>query len=987
MWVAGVGSGSGRRQTNKNLKQHLFEMKRTLVISLMVGAMSCKLAATDGTWTNTGNITTPVVDATNVLNETSGNISTFTTFPFEMSNNRNVTNKGTMTGSVGFRFEHIPTSGPRRLLQNFVNTAGANITAFDGPTFSGSGSYLYVRATNLMSQGVLSASALGLIELVGTNINLNRGGVGINPISASGSANNVPVDGRFIPDLAVSDLYWAQTNMTFDSSEIIQPDIGGTNIFVISPPHQINSSPPLWQIGVVNPITAGFTNLVGGRFFSITNEDASITNIFLGTNITRQAAFVGVNDTNMGVIIGFANSTSPTNRFKTITVDVRIQTTNLVSQTPSIATIYFEDTLAAEPDRGLLVNNAAGTSRPANYLLSRITQGSGAPGNTIVTTNYLYDTNFAAPEVTGPYAAYGAFLDNLGSRPPAVPGGTYTNLPGRVIIKGDSLDLTRTRLRGEGWASVTTKHLVGSSNAVVDCENLSFFLGSTNGNLRISNLMKETVARHRGDVYAWSARWTNTISQIITNYSVDTNGLAVLAPITNNILVGFHALILDASLIATTLPVTVYDLQARSTNVAISDNGLIAQSFLIDGQSFTSSGALTLGGALQNWIHTNAPSLRYFTNTGSLSIPNNGYFGVDTLLPYSAFVNRGTIDTYSLAIRSEYLESSSNLFAAGSIFIDAGSAKLQGGEIAAGGDVNILGGIVRLNQQTISATVGELRLVVTNTLSDTGGGANNLINVNNGFALPLKPTLGDLLGTTLQCSTLSFAEAFQTWAGEDRGVSAAGYSNNVAVGRLVMAVGTSGLLTFRGASQTPGVTNALYVDFLEVDDTVSADLEGALNIEPNLIIYFADSNLPVETLDGLYGGRLRWVRTFAGPNSSVAVLLSDGSTIYVNRALRDSVQIDSDGDGLANRYDLTPFDPVPLVSLTMVTSQGSPHARLTWRAAANTVYTVQCSTNIGAGWSQVCIYTNTASSNGNVSVVDPVVATGGPRLYRVSYTP
>ena len=85
------------------------------------------------------------------------------------------------------------------------------------------------------------------------------------------------------------------------------------------------------------------------------------------------------------------------------------------------------------------------------------------------------------------------------------------------------------------------------------------------------------------------------------------------------------------------------------------------------------------------------------------------------------------------------------------------------------------------------------------------------------------------------------------------------------------------------------------------------DLASTLQVDPNLTLYFAYANVPVEQLDGLLGGRLRWVRDFVGPNSGVAVALPSGRTIIVNRGLRESPTIDSDGDGIPNSIDEQPF--------------------------------------------------------------------------------
>ena len=56
---------------------------------------------------------------------------------------------------------------------------------------------------------------------------------------------------------------------------------------------------------------------------------------------------------------------------------------------------------------------------------------------------------------------------------------------------------------------------------------------------------------------------------------------------------------------------------------------------------------------------------------------------------------------------------------------------------------------------------------------------------------------------------------------------------------------------------------------------------------------------PEEFLDGQFGGHLRWASGYAGPNSSVTVLVN-GQSVQVNKALFNSHIIDSDHDGLPN---------------------------------------------------------------------------------------
>jgi hypothetical protein len=116
------------------------------------------------------------------------------------------------------------------------------------------------------------------------------------------------------------------------------------------------------------------------------------------------------------------------------------------------------------------------------------------------------------------------------------------------------------------------------------------------------------------------------------------------------------------------------------------------------------------------------------------------------------------------------------------------------------------------------------------------------------------------------------------------------------------------------------------------------------------------------------GGHLRWVQTFAGPNSSVAVVIG-GQSYEVNRALRFATTIDSNSNGIPNyaliRILSTRRQPFSTSLLTLKASLGaaggavvtngwgrrrtkvSPSGlALSWLAVPNAGYTVHYTTNL-----------------------------------------
>jgi len=231
------------------------------------------------------------------------------------------------------------------------------------------------------------------------------------------------------------------------------------------------------------------------------------------------------------------------------------------------------------------------------------------------------------------------------------------------------------------------------------------------------------------------------------------------------------------------------------------------------------------------------------------------------------------------------------------------------------------------------------------------------------------------------------------WAASDRGASPAGFQNNTSLGILVLTPGDHEdqfppLFLFAGASGN----NALYVDKLDLSKL--ADYQNELQINPNLVIYYAAAALsftppptngvpqePEEFLDGQFGGRLRWVKSFAGPNSSVAVIINGVSTL-VNSALRNSLIIDSNGNGIPNGLDPYPFDNPPVAKLAV--PQPSLTAALSWNAIAHKVYSVEATTNVlSANWQTVMFYTNSADANGTVTVQIPLSPGSVRQFYRI----
>jgi hypothetical protein len=119
----------------------------------------------------------------------------------------------------------------------------------------------------------------------------------------------------------------------------------------------------------------------------------------------------------------------------------------------------------------------------------------------------------------------------------------------------------------------------------------------------------------------------------------------------------------------------------------------------------------------------------------------------------------------------------------------------------------------------------------------------------------------------------------------------------------------------------------------------------------------------------------------------VDVLLLNGQTIKVNRALRDSLTIDSDGDGVVNGLDFYPFDAAVWTVISVTASTNGPVPLLSWNTAPRTVYLVEYTTSLSApNWQPLVTLTNVSLTNGTLNVLDTnLPLSDSQRFYRIRY--
>ena len=469
-----------------------------------------------------------------------------------------------------------------------------------------------------------------------------------------------------------------------------------------------------------------------------------------------------------------------------------------------------------------------------------------------------------------------------------------------------------------------------------------------------------------------------------------------------------------------TLPVVVNQFIARGNAVQLYDFLDVRQKlkFVTPCLDIKSSGGLSFPPGA-NWASTNMVNLMNFTNNGLVSLTGSAYVGVDRGYGYSSYVNRGTNSAQVQFIQSDYFENPGCMIAQGGAFeLDAGTARLRGrpvqiltqvftsysflppffllttnvstnvltnatAKIAAASDITITANVLSLSNAFLNAGTllqGALNLVVSNRLVDSGPSARSYMLASAGIQVPILPATADLMGTYIKSSAPDGTEVQHVWPGYDVGPVPQGYTNNLAVGKLTLDGGDSSVFRFSGPKQKK---SAMYVDYLELLNNAT-NFNTGLAIDPTVIIYFANANMTASKLDGAQNGKLRWVKTFAGPLSSTNITYPSGRTYTFNSALVRDKDIDSDGDGTPNAKDLTPIFVDENIDLKIALGPVKGQVLLSWQALANSASYVEYrpSFNSPNGW--LTLFITNPPVSGRVSFSDTTGNTNrAQRIYRV----
>jgi hypothetical protein len=894
---------------------------------------------------------------------------------FDTQNTLFFTNSGVMTHDSGFVFEHIDDDGRRSPAASFVNHANATIGA-DTPAFTilidetnvvtSPRNRISINATNIVNTGLISVGSSGLLSIKGEHVDLSDSGLMVAPISGMG---NLSTGTNFAPDQGIFDNYWGGlTNQIMDSSGLL--NVVGTSANVISPAHMVTNDFPMMAT----------LALQGADAFIISN---AITE----TNIIVQAVFSSVGDPRISTQVRFEPS-AITNNVSTAMVEYSVPLTNVVTGTEDLFTLYLADTLAWSTNLVMESNLAQDTYKPSTYGVSRTPPMSmdydwfnGLPGNGELTPDLLYNTTFSNTTVTNYYAAYSALVENTADTSyvsPDIP--VQESQGGRIDITADVLDLSNTRIRGEGLISLNAKHFINGSSAAIDARNLNFGLASTNQVLNLAGVSKPQVDRFTGAIHAYSAIWTNLSGIVIEEPGEGEDAEPTM--ITNTVEYLYHVLLIDATELQTTADVFTHDLAVEAPSVRIGDNMNVLQSLSINAADISFDSQLNFFHKIDSLGTENWPETRNMTVNGSLAVSETAVFGADTDEGLDSFTNHGSVSAFNQRYKSDYFENTGIISGGGRIEVNAKTGKLESGTITAGLDLLLQGNNIKMRSHELD-TSGRLYLDVTETLTDSGAEANNMIRVNNGFHMLSMPQQGDLLGTTIESVIPRFGNVAHVWGGRNLGRSSAGYKDNAALGTLILTGPGGSRAQFGGG----GTESALYVDHLQLNDSFISSWRQTIKIAPNFTLYVGSSNVAVEELEAAFGGRIQWVSNYAGPISGVPVVQPDGTTIFVNRARKESTLLDDDGDGIANGLDVTPFDGVTLTEIN-VSANEQQTASIGFTAAGSTTYRVEFKENLfDQNWNYLESVTNSSRQRKHISIEDQVGSRVSGRFYRVTYTP
>ena len=843
----------------------------------------------------------------------------------------NFTNLGEMDSTTGFWFNQqtsvqltaanfynsgsiqCGTSSGAVLLNQFLNVStGIYSTGYGG---------LYVQATNILANNncTMAVGLNGLAKFSGSVINFDSAELTIASQSSS-------FFGYTTPNISATGQTDYNTNDWSPAGTLGQT-------FAYAPlnslPYQIYlfNSAPYYKL---SPDSTG-TNVIVRMVFLQDNSVNVTTNVY----ITANSQFSGeANVEWVGTYTDPATGQAATHY------------------------LYLNDDYVAGSATNILKYGDPGTGVPGNFtfettttplalgtaITSAFPTGILNPDNT--TNNiYSYVSAQLIPTSTSTNGTFGVIA--------------LTNLPGRVEITATkSMNFSQSSISGMNYLLLRSTNQFDYGQSSIASPYSDIYIGNTNNSMAVSNLINSSLPQWSGTVQAWSTRWTNTVAGINYDYRVmlvasqltptspsQVANLAVYS--TNNVVISDVLNIFGS-------------LALNCTNLLLTTNGLGNGAASIDGE-------LNLNSSTMSWA-SSVPRLRCLTNNGAIRTMNSTTFG-SAIQPYLDLVNSGIIyNLGSSTINAKEFENYGSITAASGAFSSLSfNTIMTNATVLATGAVGLTASNMVISGTAIQSG-SSLTLTATNQLTDNGVTSSNfwILGANylgfgnpTGLVLPIKPTTGDLLGTTIyNLAAIGTKTINNTWAATDYGAVNNGFVNNAAVGQLVLDSLTNSAKFYFTGTATGGVTNALYVDCLQLAD-YATNLDGGNNVinlsfNTNLVIYYAQALANGQSvaikLNGKNDNHLRWVPSYAGYFSSTNMVYPPGVTNTVNAALAQAPLIDSDSDGINNAFDPTPIFGSGQVNFTIALTNLPPKSvRVQWVTIPNGTNYIYYRTNLTSG--------------------------------------
>ena len=655
--------------------------------------------------------------------------------------------------------------------------------------------------------------------------------------------------------------------------------------------------------------------------------------------------------------------------------------------------------------------------------------------NMVLTTNYMaYAFGITSLPSQIPNLSNGSFGGTLGSfggwysfYQSQTPFASSTNLAGRVRVKADTLKLEDARIRAHGIVNLQAKHVTSSANTSIAAPYANYDLGSTNGTLVYRGFSPVGQPNLTGTIKVFVTSWTNT-AEFPDPASVAAAAAATAGTGASTIttMVGatvFRVMIIDADIDPLKATGELVGLKLRATNLTTVDSVLYTvpevdaiPTTYPDGFSGASSilGNEQVAPVTENWINQGS-----FELVGTLGVSSRTFPMLKTLLNSSDIrgerVALGVGQTTALS----YITNTGSIISSGYMGLGASvlhhAGRIEGGNVIdlavdslvlAGTNSIGAGGGLNITAKNLDASAGgaisTLNLITLNVSDKFVAPSGNLLALEAaGVLLTGNATSNDLSGLSVSVSAGRLQTAFVDWPGLDRGTEAAGFVNNSAIAALVLTIGEFGRADIRASGSGE---RALYTKRLELNGDFSEyinitnktfDAEGlasALSIDSNTRLYYSvvsvnGIELSGPVLDGALGGRLRLVRMSGANGGPVSLAVGNGYVVEASWAVRYSVSLDSDGDGLVNAVDSTPFSGV-VVTTKAIQIQGKPYLEISWDAAAKTEYQILAQEPaVDSTWTGLSRMSNTSGSSKVLKFYDPLDQGTGAKAYRILYKP